>query len=90
MQRLVQGIEDFEPPPGRALSTAARRLLLGCRGEWKEAVMPLPPPAAVRMRYRKPKYWIVAVAAACGLSSAQLDAKMAVWFAVRGADGLFA
>ena len=52
--------------------------------------MPLPPPTAVRMRYRKPKYWIVAVAAACGLSSAQLDGKMAVWFAEHGADGLFA
>ncbi|KAA8909832.1 hypothetical protein FN846DRAFT_586408 [Sphaerosporella brunnea] len=75
----IPGIEDFPPPPMAPLTVEARRLLLGCRGEWKEAVMPLPK-TGVRCRYRKPKYWIVSVAAANGWTSDMLDARIGEWF----------
>ncbi|CCX30000.1 hypothetical protein FPQ18DRAFT_391322 [Pyronema domesticum] len=81
-------IEDFEPPPGRPLTIAARRLLLECQGEWKEALMPLPK-TGVRTRYRRPKYWLVSVAAANGWTHQELDEAMQQWFRERGDDGLF-
>lgn len=84
----VLGIEEFEPPPGKALTTEARRLLQGCAGEWKETVMPLPS-VGIKMRYRKPKYWIVSVAAVCGVGSEELDRRMEWWFSKRGGEGLF-
>jgi hypothetical protein len=81
----ILGIEEFPPPPANPLSPEARRLLLGCRGEWKEAVMPLPA-TGVRCRYRKPKYWVVSVAAGNGWSSQRLDEKMREWFLEKKGD----
>ena len=84
----VLGIEEFEPPPARALTREARGILLNCCGEWKEAVMPLPKDG-VKQRYRKPKYWIVSVAAVNGVSANDLDARMEEWFRKNGDRGLF-
>ena len=79
------GIEAFVPPPARALAPAARAVLKGCSGAWMDAVMPVPPRGALEVRYRKPKYWLVSVAAACGIGSEELDARMEAWLRENGA-----
>lgn len=81
----VPAIEDFEPPPTCPMTTEARRLLLQCKGEWKERVMPLPD-VGVRMRYRKPKYWIVSLMAKAGWSPEVVDVCMTAWFEERGGE----
>jgi hypothetical protein len=85
---FIGGVEAFEPPPTQPLTFDARRLLLGCRGEWKERVMPLPT-EGVRIRYRKPKYWIISVAAANGWTPEEVDARVGNWFEEGKGEGIF-
>jgi len=79
----MPAIEEFEPPPASPMSVGARRLLQLCTGDWVERVMPLPDDG-VRVRYRKPKYWIVALMAKAGWSPEVVDVCLTAWFEERG------
>ncbi|KAL7270279.1 hypothetical protein RUND412_007020 [Rhizina undulata] len=95
---ILGGIETFIPPSERSLSSAALEIWKDVRGEWRERICRVGGVAdgadgeamdmgvGVGGKYRKPRWWIVELAAGNGWTGRQLDKAMRAYF--QAVDGV--